>query len=578
MSEKSLSPSEIAREALRQLALRRIPPTPNNFRALYHEIAGSPVSEAFPEKSLKSLLAALPRKTPEQLRFARQLEKAIQDNSWSLLQTALTELIEHAAAPEPSWGGLMRELLTRLETPQAELPVARKREALDFVLASAGSNEALYARLQSLIKSWAQTADHEESLDGHRESSLSPSAAPSQPIDEWLELAAQLLDAIADMLVDDQARLAQEARALAEKARKADANQSSQSFLDDLKRFAYRLHFGAEDHHELRAGIAHLLRLVVENIQELTLDDQWLHGQIAAVMDLLNQPLDLRRIDDIERRLKDVIVKQSTLKKNLLDAQQRIKTMLATFIDRLADFTASTGEYHDKLERCAERIGAAKDIAEITSVLDEAMRETRAMQHTVQRSQAELAEMREKVAQAEKEIARLRAELAQASELVRHDPLTGVLNRKGLAEAVETEMARMRRHGLPLCLALLDVDNFKKLNDSLGHAAGDAALVHLAQVASKAIRPEDRLARYGGEEFVVVLPNTRLEDAVKVMTRVQRELTKHFFLHENQKILITFSCGVAELGADESFEAALARADGAMYLAKRAGKNRVMAA
>jgi len=122
------------------------------------------------------------------------------------------------------------------------------------------------------------------------------------------------------------------------------------------------------------------------------------------------------------------------------------------------------------------------------------------------------------------------------------------------------------------------VDNFKKLNDTYGHDAGDQALKHLAQVVREALRPQDTLARYGGEEFVIVLSDTHLDDGVHAMVRVQRELTRKFFLHRNEKLLITFSCGVAELAGDEDPAAALKRADEAMYLAKRAGKNRVVAA
>jgi diguanylate cyclase len=345
-----------------------------------------------------------------------------------------------------------------------------------------------------------------------------------------------------------------------------------------LKRFAYRLHFVAEDQNEVRAALLHLLHLIIDNIRELVIDDRWLQGQIAMVLELVAQPLDLRRLDEVERRMKDVIYKQSALKKSLTEAQEQLKAMLASFVDRLADFSASTGSYHDKLERCAEKISQASDIAELTQVLDEVMNATRAAQLDARRTHDELQQMRQQVTAAEAEVQRLQQELAQASELVRHDPLTGVLNRKGMDEAIETEVSRARRHGSRLCLALLDIDDFKKLNDQLGHAAGDAALVHLARVVEETIRPEDTLARYGGEEFVILLPNTALEDAVTAMQRVQRELTRHFFLHDNQKVLITFSCGVAELDPDESPEAALQRADAAMYLAKRAGKNRVMAA
>jgi diguanylate cyclase len=147
-----------------------------------------------------------------------------------------------------------------------------------------------------------------------------------------------------------------------------------------------------------------------------------------------------------------------------------------------------------------------------------------------------------------------------------------------MEEALEREVARFLRHQSTLCLAMLDIDNFKKLNDTYGHHVGDAALVHLANVIRETIRPQDTLARYGGEEFVILLPETPLDDAVVALTRLQRELTRKFFMNNNEKMLITFSAGVAEIGTDEPSQAAMKRADEAMYLAKRAGKNRVVAA
>jgi diguanylate cyclase len=162
--------------------------------------------------------------------------------------------------------------------------------------------------------------------------------------------------------------------------------------------------------------------------------------------------------------------------------------------------------------------------------------------------------------------------------MVRHDQLTGALNRKGLEETLERELARARRRQTPLCISLLDVDNFKRLNDTYGHQTGDDALVHLARVIRETLRPHDTLARYGGEEFLIILPDTRIEDAVSALTRLQRELTKRFFLHQNDKLLITFSAGVTAFRAEERRAEAIARADAAMYQAKKAGKNRVVSA
>jgi diguanylate cyclase len=172
----------------------------------------------------------------------------------------------------------------------------------------------------------------------------------------------------------------------------------------------------------------------------------------------------------------------------------------------------------------------------------------------------------------------LHQELDNASALARHDPLTDALNRKGLDEAMEREVSDMRRKETPFSVSLLDIDNFKKLNDRLGHEAGDRALVHLADVTRRSLRPSDTLARYGGEEFVVLMPDTKLEQGIEVMARLQRELTKAIYMAGNEKILITFSAGVAQLAADESGTEAIRRADQAMYLAKRAGKNRVLGA
>lgn len=588
-----MNPFEIARETLKRLAKQRTPPTPDNYRSLYHEIAGTIEHETFPEKSFKALAGSLPRDTPEQLRFARQFDGAIGDRNWDGLKSALADLLSKHAAEPPNWSALIRDLVLRLEVRQAELTPARKREALDHVLSSSSAPDLLYTRLQGLLKNWAQggtleaatEAAHPAESAADNAGAVPPaptSASPAAPqagntTADLLDLLAHLLETAIGIVLADNPKMAAEAARLAQAARSARNPAEIAALIAEMKRFGYRLHFVAEDQAELRASLLHLLHLVIDNINELVIDDQWLQGQIATVLELFNQPLNLRRLDEVERRMKDVIYKQSALKKSLTDAQDQLKAMLATFVDRLAGFSASTGSYHDKIEQCADKISKASDISELTAVLDVVMHETRAVQLDAQRTHDELQEMRKKVEDAEREVARLQQELASASELVRHDPLTGALNRKGMDDALATEVARTKRHGSQLCLALLDIDNFKKLNDSLGHAAGDAALVHLAKVVGETIRPEDTLARYGGEEFVVLLPNTALEDAITAMTRVQRELTRRFFLHNNDKVLITFSCGVAEIGADETAPEAFQRADSAMYLAKRAGKNRVLA-
>lgn len=372
-------------------------------------------------------------------------------------------------------------------------------------------------------------------------------------------------------------QLISSAKELAEDVRKAATPAQMQDFLTHLKRFAFNLELLAEDQAELRLSLLGLLRLLVENISELVVDDHWLHGQIDVVREIIGAPLSQRALDDAERRLKEVLFKQAQLKASLSDARDAIKQMLAGFVDHLANFAEATSDYHDKIEICSDKINSAKDITELQDVIGEVMRETRTIQINAQRSRDELHQTRQQVLESEARIKELERELENTSELVRHDQLTGALNRRGLEEIFAKEVARATRHETDLCVALLDIDNFKKLNDSMGHAAGDEALIHLARVCRDTLRPQDTVARYGGEEFIIILPDTSLADASAALTRLQRELTKRFFLHGSEKVLITFSAGVTQMCSTDSRESVIKRADEAMYQAKKTGKNRVVA-
>lgn len=589
------NPNEIARETFRLLATRRVAPTPDNYRAVYHEVAGTrdTTGSGFPAEPLKALAQALPRDTPAQLRLARELEQAIKDEKLETYVVSFSGfLAERTAIEKLDWSELINDLLQEWDAPSASLTPGKKRETLDHVFSSAGSNpETLFNRLQGVVRAWKQNGRGEsitlvdEVPDAPPTPAQEPAAEPSSaaPKSRAGELLPQLRDLLAFALeqavaaqIAEAPELAAQAKALAELARKANSIKALDELLAELKRFAYRLELLADDRAELRNGLLHLLNLVIENISELVIDDNWLHGQIAVVRDIVSQPLNLRSIDDAERRIKEVVYKQSQLKHSLVEAKEALKVMLAGFVDHLAEFSDTTSGYHDKIEVCAKRISKANDINELADVVQEVMKETRIIQINAQRSRDELMTTRKKVTETEQRINELQAELDNASKLVRHDQLTGVLNRRGLEEAFEKEAARAGRRKSPLCVALLDIDNFKKLNDSLGHDAGDAALIHLATVIKETMRPQDTIARVGGEEFIILLPETSVDAGTKALQRLQRELTKKFFLHDNQKLLITFSAGITLFLADDTQTTVTKRADEAMYEAKQTGKNRVI--
>ncbi|SBT09488.1 Diguanylate cyclase [Candidatus Accumulibacter aalborgensis] len=177
---------------------------------------------------------------------------------------------------------------------------------------------------------------------------------------------------------------------------------------------------------------------------------------------------------------------------------------------------------------------------------------------------------------AEARIGELEEALSEARAAAFTDALTGALNRRGFEDAYRREVARARRHGSRLALALIDLDDFKHLNDTLGHQAGDEALVHLVTGLRAALRPSDILCRFGGEEFVVLLPETALPEAAAAISRFQRQFAARAV--PGRDVVVTFSAGVVLQDLSESLADSIVRADTATYAAKRAGKNCVVTA
>ena len=594
------NPSEIAREALRQLALRRVTPTPDNYRKLYTEIAGTRSDDEAPSEAfLRKLARRLPRDLAERQRLGRELDQALNAGQLKAAEDTLGRYLDGLKATEqPAWNELIISLLRAWEARQQGWTTARKRDALERVL-NAAEPAALYSRLQGLLRGWNQVPTETDPDASERTSSANPepittSTTPnptrSQTVpaptagdgQELIEgLRKLLLSALRDVVpavLGDHPELADEATQLANEIAQTLKPAQLEPIGGRIRRLAHRLEMITADDAEVRTGLLELLRLLLRNIDELVLDDNWLAGQIEMLRELIDTPPNPRMIDDAGRRLKDLIYKQSHLKHNLVETQRHLRTMLAGFVDQLARFSESTGTYHDRIGACAQRIAEAKDIGAIGPLLDEVMLETRSIQDEAKRSRDELITTREQARIAEDRIVKLQEELDEASRLMRHDQLTGALNRRGLEEMFEAESARAQRRGSALAVALLDIDNFKRLNDSFGHKVGDEALIHLARVVRHHLRPQDVLARYGGEEFVILLPETTDAEAYNALTRLQRELTREFFMTDQQKVIITFSAGLTLRRREEPMQPALARADAAMYQAKQAGRNRVVIA
>lgn len=573
-----MQPLDIAREALRRLAMRQLQPTPENYRALYHEIAGTKPEDLFPERALKLVCSTLPRLNQAQIEFVQRLESAVTSRSWSAISGSLVGLLRAQAAPQRKWSALLKDVFRQFERNHATLTFAQKHQAVQQVLDSSnGELDALYSRMSALADKWESAEEGKAPVAAVALAEMA--AAPTDNSDAALrDLFARTLESVVSSLLITAPELRDEAIELGQVLREVRDMRGVDDLASKLRNLIYRLNWVVDDQAEIRTGLLSLLDLLLKNISELVIDDRWMRGQIDALRGLCDHPISARELDEVERRLREVIARQGSLRGNIDDAKHQIKLMLAGFVEQLGTFTDATSGFGEKMEGYARTIAEADDIGALQGVIADVISATHEMRETTERSRNQVDTMRDRVRAAEAEIERLQIELEQTSEKMRHDPLTGALNRKGLEESYAKEVSRAARRGTQLCLAVLDIDNFKRLNDTYGHNTGDDALLHLVATVRDCLRPHDTLSRYGGEEFVILLPETSVDDAVVVLQRLQRELTKRYFLANNDKLLITFSAGVTVVLPDEPQGFAIERADVAMYQAKATGKNRVVVA
>jgi len=170
----------------------------------------------------------------------------------------------------------------------------------------------------------------------------------------------------------------------------------------------------------------------------------------------------------------------------------------------------------------------------------------------------------------------LQAALARIHRLATRDDLTGLINRRHMEELAEMEQRRALRSGSLPCLCLVDIDHFKRINDQHGHAAGDEVLRLFARHAAASMRETDVLARWGGEEFLVLLPDTRPDEAYSGFERLRRLLSSDAAWGTHAHLRISFSAGLTAWRGGEPLRDALARADRALYEAKAAGRDRLV--
>jgi len=583
--DKNNTPLQIARQTLMQLMQRKLPPTPDNFRSVYDDIAGTKSTDCTVQIGLvfKKALYSEGEQNPKSSPLANAIAPLIENQEWSKLELLLTKLLLGNSVPEAAgvnWSQLIRNLLKQMEVSHKGVTLSRKKEGLSKVLINFSADPAVLGqKMQALINSWG-TASPEQDLVTTAltdDTAVNTKTIPTTA-NPWRDMMLRTFEIAVLPQLQSGPESQQKASALLKKMQEANTDQAVIKLTEALKPLLLTIEIQRDLQQRIDQSLLQLLRMIVTSMSELVVEDEWFHGQAVIISDIVSKPLNINMLYDAENSLKQLTYKQTQLKPALTEAKDTLKKMVATFVNRLVDMTESTGDYHKKIEGYQAQIASTEDIGELNVLLNKILEDTRAIGLSVQRTRDEFSLSQQKTAEAEKRILQLTTELGIIGEVAHQDYLTGALNRRGMDEALEREFSRADRHSTDLCIAMMDIDHFKRINDNLGHATGDEALTYFVKIIKDVLRTTDVIARYGGEEFIIILPTTPEDEAVTVITRVQRELTKNFFMHKSERMLITFSAGVAQRRPGEMPESLIPRADAALYIAKQNGRNQVIAA
>ena len=556
----SAPPAALAKGALRRLAQSQLEPTPENFAIAYaeEEGIGTAVSPGAASRTRVATVKPIPPASPAPV----------------------------VSVAPIAWPALIERLVRNLERGGKQWTTARRKESLHHVLASSRSDgERLAQRMLSLLQAWESDRALEgietlKAADTTPAESL-PGAAAAPTGAERAEPVHALLrifnDTVRVGLGEADTRAAGLARRLAVLGEASAAEGATRAGADELVVLNGEAQRWFTQRHEIVRQLEALCAEMSQGMVDLAEEESWSRGQCEALRAQLAQPLDVQGLRAVSAALAETRTRQSAAKRERQVARVALKQLLAGMIGEVGALQQQAGGFESAIEQHAAAVEAADSVEGLTAVVQTLLADSRRIRGAIGATHERLRRDGERAGALEGRVRELETQLGRLSDEAHTDALTRVANRRGLERLFLQESARAQKGGAPLAVGLLDVDNFKKLNDRLGHAAGDQALKALAAAVGERLRPVDHVARYGGEEFVVLLRGLALAPAQEALTRLQRGLSASLFLHDGEEVLVTFSAGVTLWREGEALEAAIERADAGLYEAKRAGKNRTCA-
>ena len=615
------SAAETAKAALRRLALSKLEPTPENYARAWNEEGGAAPAAA-PTPAAPAPAASNARGKPVYDRIAARLfdetaqreefSQSLQQSDWESARAHVERAADAQLALAQGWAQTIEKLARGLERGGRQWTAARKKDSLQRVLEANRSDIArLHQRVKQLVASWdgdvtgdAVAVDASpddggapvstkgvETLDsgsGPASQGIEVRGGVDRPVPEraaterpvavshggWPPVLEQYDATLRAALPAGDERadaLAGELRELQASLLRDGATASLRAQAEDVCERARRL---LAHRHHLVDELHELTREMSAGLADLAEDGSWVKGQTESLQLSLGESPNVRSVRAASEMLAQTRARQHQVRAERDSARVALKDAIQQMLAELDALGDHTGRFSDSVASYVDTIANADSLESLAGVVRQMVEESRAVHGLVSETQERLHEGRQRAAELEAQVRTLESELRRLSEEVSTDVLTEVANRRGLMQAFDVETARLERQGGELAIGLLDIDNFKKLNDTLGHSVGDMALKTLAGHVQKQLRAVDIVARFGGEEFVVLLPGVPVDEAQVTLTRLQRTLSASLFMHDGREVFVTFSAGVTRFRPGEALEAALERADEALYEAKRTGKNR----
>jgi diguanylate cyclase len=329
----------------------------------------------------------------------------------------------------------------------------------------------------------------------------------------------------------------------------------------------------------LMASMTELLEAVCTVVPTLVEDEQWVVTQFDAVRKAVRPAQGLPDRGELAHARQLLLATAAEHQKLLAlrrESLSGVKDLLRQWLGGMGQLSEHSREYGAVLGSFVKRVESVATLEELATTLASTIEETNALTGCLDSTRTGLEASYNRAEELESRVEDLSRQLNATSAQLVTDHLTELLNRRGLEEAFHETWTACVAQRKPLALVLLDIDDFKHVNDSFGHQAGDDTLREFAVMLRNGLRPDDRSSRFGGEEFVLLLPGAPVDGALEMVRRLQRKLGEQALMGASNRPQFTFSGGVAMV-VDGNFARALEMADDALYEAKRTGKNRVCA-